>query len=124
MTLKIVKGQVNRLVVTLSEVANLENPLNWFFVFTKDQGGQVYKTYLEDHSPAYLNYNMFNLDEVLLGMMTGDYEYRAYQMPNGGSEDESEGLLVETGKARVVSPTVIPTAYKRTQTQTKGYERQ
>jgi hypothetical protein len=124
MTLKIVKGQVSRIVVTLSELANLENPLNWFFVFKKDQGGQVYKTYLTDVSPSPDNYNEFNFDEDELSMMTGDYEYRAYQMPDGGSEDESEGLLVETGKARVVSPTVMPTAYKRTQTQTKGYERQ
>ena len=115
---------MNRLVVTLSELANLENPLNWLFVFKKDQGGQVYKTYLTDVSPSPDNYNEFNLDEDELSMMTGDYEYRAYQMPDGGSEEESIGLEVEIGKARVLLPTIAPVAYKRTQTQTKGYERQ
>ena len=124
MTLKIVKGQVSRIVVTLSELANPNNPSNWLFVFKKDQGGQVYKSYLTDVSLSPDNYNEFNLDEDELSMMTGDYEYRAYQMPDGGSEDESIGLLVEIGKARVVLPTITPVAYKRTQTQTKGYERQ
>jgi hypothetical protein len=123
MTLKIVKGQVSRLVVTLSELANLENPLNWFFVFKKDQGGQVYKTYLTDVSLSPENYNEFNLDEKELNMMTGDYEYRAYQMPNGGSQDESIGLEVEIGKARVIKVPVTVTSYTKTQTEVKGYER-
>ncbi len=123
MTLKIIKGQTNRLVVTLSELANLENPLNWFFVFKKDQGSQVYKTYLSDMSSAPLNYNEFYLDETDLNMMTGDYEYRAYQMPNGGSEDESIGLEVEIGKARVIKVPVTVTSYTKTQTEVKGYER-
>jgi len=123
MTLKIIKGQTNRLVVTLSELANLENPLNWFFVFKKDQGSQVYKTYLSDMSSAPLNYNEFYLDETELNMMTGDYEYRAYQMPDGGSEDESIGLEVEIGKARVIKVPVQVTSYTKTQTEVKGYER-
>ena len=123
MTLKIIKGQTSRLVVTLSELANLENPLNWLFVFKKDQGSQVYKTYLNDMSSAPLNYNEFYLDETDLNMMTGDYEYRAYQMPNGGSEDESIGLEVEIGKARVIKVPVTVTSYTKTQTEVKGYER-
>jgi len=110
-------------VVTLSELANLENPLNWLFVFKKDQGSQVYKTYLNDMSSAPLNYNEFYLDETDLNMMTGDYEYRAYQMPNGGSEDESIGLEVEIGKARVIKVPVTVTSYTKTQTEVKGYER-
>jgi hypothetical protein len=123
MTLKIIKGQTSRLVVTLSELANPDNPNNWFFVFKKDQGAQVYKTYLNDMSSAPLNYNEFYLDETDLNMMTGDYEYRAYQMPNGGSEDESIGLEVEIGKARVIKVPVTVTTYTKTQTEVKGYER-
>jgi hypothetical protein len=123
MTLKIIKGQTSRLVVTLGELANLENPLNWFFVFKKDQGSQVYKTYLSDMSSAPLNYNEFYIDEPMLNMMTGDYEYRAYQMPDGGSEDESIGLEVEIGKARVINEPITVTAYKKTQQEVKGYER-
>jgi len=124
MTLKIKKGQTSRLVVTLSELANPENPNNWLFVFKKDQGTQVYKTYLSDMSSAPLNYNEFYLDETDLNMMTGDYMYKAYQMPNGGSEDESIGLEVEVGKARVIKVPVTVTSYTKTQTEVKGYERQ
>jgi len=123
MTLKIIKGQTSRLVVTLSELANPDNPSNWLFVFKKDQGSQVYKTYLSDMSSAPLNYNEFYLDETDLNMMTGDYMYKAYQMPNGGSEDESIGLEVEVGKARVVKVPVTVTSYTKTQTEVKGYER-
>jgi hypothetical protein len=123
MTLKIIKGQTSRLVVTLSELANLDNPSNWFLVFKKDQGSQVYKTYLSDQSTSPQNYNEFYLDETELNMMTGDYEYRAYQMPNGGSEDESIGLEVEIGKARVIKVPVTVTSYTKTQTEVKGYER-
>jgi hypothetical protein len=123
MTLKIIKGQTSRLVVTLSELADPNNPNNWLFVFKKDQGSQVYKTYLIDMSSALLNYNEFYLDETDLNMMTGDYEYRAYQMPNGGSEDESIGLEVEVGKARVIKVPVTVTSYTKTQTEVKGYER-
>jgi hypothetical protein len=123
MTLKIIKGQTSRLVVTLSELANLDNPSNWFFVFKKDQGSQVYKTYLSDQSTSPQNYNEFYLDETELNMMTGDYEYRAYQMPDGGSEDESIGLEVEIGKARVIKVPVTVTSYTKTQTEVKGYER-
>jgi hypothetical protein len=123
MTLKIIKGQTSRLVVTLSELANPENPNNWLFVFKKDQGAQVYKTYLTDVSPSPENYNEFYLDETDLNMMTGDYKYRAYQMPNGGSEDESIGLEVEIGKARVINEPVTVTSYTKTQTEVKGYER-
>jgi hypothetical protein len=124
MTLKIIKGQTSRLVVTLSELANPENPNNWLFVFKKDQGAQVYKTYLTDVSPSPENYNEFEFDETDLNMMTGDYMYKAYQMPNGGSEDESEGLEVEIGKAKVINELVMATAYRKSQTEVKGYERQ
>jgi hypothetical protein len=124
MTLKIIKGQTSRLVVTLSELANPENPNNWLFVFKKDQGAQVYKTYLTDVSPSPQNYNEFEFDETDLNMMTGDYMYKAYQMPNGGSEDESEGLEVEIGKAKVINELVMATAYRKSQTEVKGYERQ
>jgi len=124
MTLKIIKGQTSRLVVTLSELANPENPNNWLFIFKKDQGAQVYKTYLTDVSPSPENYNEFEFDETDLNMMTGDYMYKAYQMPNGGSEDESEGLEVEIGKAKVINELVMATAYRKSQTEVKGYERQ
>jgi hypothetical protein len=123
MTLKITKGETNKLVVTLSELASPNLPNNWLFVFTKDQDGQVYKTYLTDISLSTDWYNEFMFDETDMPMQTGDYSYYAYQMPNGGSEDQTTGLLVENGKVRVIEQLLTVTAYKSTK-QTKNYERE
>lgn len=123
MTLKITKGETNKLVVTLSELASPNLPNNWLFVFTKDQGGQIYKTYLTDVSLSPEWYNEFMFDETVLPMQTGDYSYYAYQMPDGGSEDETIGLLAENGKARVIEQLVTVAAYKSNK-QPKNYERQ
>jgi len=98
------KSQANTLIVTLNELANENNPNNWLFVFALEQDDNyTYKSYLTDISLFPERYNNFTLTEGtdITFKFNGDYEYTVYQMPDGGSTDESLGLLVETGKMRL-----------------------
>lgn len=103
------KNHQNQFVVTLSELKDANLPSNWLFVFTCDQSEEyVRKVYLTDIAPLNQNrFNLFNLNEPtdVQFPFIGDYKYEAYQMPNGGSTDESIGLLVEVGKMRVLDET-------------------
>lgn len=123
MTLKITKGQVSRLTVTLSELADASLPNIWLFVFKKDQGEQTYKVFLEDISEAEESYNQFLINEPLdVDFMTGDYSYKVYQMPDEDDTDESRGVLVEIGKARIVKNDSA-TASFRINKERKSYEK-
>ena len=123
MTLKITKGQVSRLTITLSELADASLPNIWLFVFKKDQGEQTYKVFLEDISEAEESYNQFLINEPLdVDFMTGDYSYKVYQMPDEDDTDESRGVLVEIGKARIVKNDSA-TASFRIKKERKSYEK-
>lgn len=103
------KNHQNQFVVTLSELRDENLPSNWLFVFTCDQSEEyVRKVYLTDISPLNQDrYNLFNLNEPtdVQFPFIGDYKYEVYQMPNGGSADESIGKLVEVGKMRILDET-------------------
>jgi hypothetical protein len=108
------QGQSNPIALTLSELSQSELPSNWLFVFTLEQSSEyTYKLYLTDVSQSVNSYNLFTLIEGtdVTFRSIGDYEYQVYQMPNGGSTDETLGHLVEIGKMRLIEPTEeqIPT---------------
>jgi hypothetical protein len=108
------QGQSNPIALTLSELSQSELPSNWLFVFTLEQSKEyTYKLYLTDVSQSVNSYNLFTLIEGtdVTFRSIGDYEYKVYQMPNGGSTDETLGRLVEIGKMRLIEPTEeqIPT---------------
>lgn len=99
------KNQANKIVVTLSELANPSLPNNWLFVFQKEQskGEYTYKIQLTDVSVNTERYNEFELTlptDIDIPK-AGDYMYSVYQMPDGTSTDETEGELVERGKMRL-----------------------
>lgn len=104
--LLIQKDTANTLIVTLNELATTTLPNNWLFVFTNEQSKRyTYRLYLTDISLYTERYNEFTLTEGtdVDFKFKGDYKYQVYQMPDGGSTDETLGRLVETGKARVVA---------------------
>jgi hypothetical protein len=124
MTLKILKNQINSLVLTLNELANPENPSNWLFVFTSEQSLQeVGKLYLTDLSEFPERYNKFELQEpeTVEFVLAGDYKYEVYQMPDGDSLVITEGVLVEVGKLRVVEDET--TVVYEAEVKNKTYER-
>lgn len=109
-------------MVTLRELAKENLPDIWLFVFKKDQGEQVYKMFLEDISISEASYNQFIIDESTIDFMTGDYEYKAYQMPDENDMDQTRGVLVEVGKARVLK-NEAPKASFRINKERKSYEK-
>ena len=105
MTLKILKGQSNAIVLTLSELANPSVANNWLFVFTQEQNHEIIGvTFLTDNSIHTDRYNEFELDEPtdVEFPFLGAYQYEVYQMPNTESTDYSNALRVEIGKVLVV----------------------
>lgn len=101
------------MIVTLNELKSESLPSNWLFVFELEQDDNyTYKLYLTDISLFPERYNNFTLTEGtdITFRFLGDYKYKVYQMPDGGSTDESIGLLVETGKMRLKeTETITPT---------------
>jgi hypothetical protein len=75
---------------------------------------------LRDYSTYTKRANLFYLHEGVDVdfKFLGDYLYEVYQMPNGGSEDFTQGILVERGKMRLIeaSETPIPTFEANTNT--------
>lgn len=116
MTLLITKDEEEILVVTLSELSDQTQPVNWLFRFESDQTQQEYLVYLTDTSPAPERYNSFTFTEGVDVTFeeTGDYKYEAYQMPDMIDTDYTRGLLVEVGKVRVIDTEVETPAYDAT----------
>jgi len=126
MTLKIQKASLNKLAVTLNELANEANPNNWLFRFVFDQGSNEYENvlYMSDLASVdqQARYNLFHLTEPADTefIKTGDYHYYVYQMPDGGSLDYDEGFLVEQGKA-IIEGTETTTPAFEPNTNVKSY---
>lgn len=92
------KGEINQVVLTLFELVNENNPINYTAVFTLDQSEEYqYIVPLTDISLVPESYNMFNIHEgvdVTFAFL-GDYEYKIYQ-------DSDLAHLVEQGMMRVI----------------------
>lgn len=111
------KSQVNTIAVTLTELKDEALPDFWLFVFSLDQSqgdeDYTYRLQLTDTSTATNRYNLFTLEEGVDVTFTleGDYKYQVYQMPDGVSTDETEGVLVETGKMRLLGADEVDSIY-------------
>jgi hypothetical protein len=119
MTILITKSSLNIIALTLSELEDQTLDVNWLFRFTKDEGRQEIFCYLNDLNESTARYNLFNLLEGVDATFTklGDYTYRVYQMPNGGSLDYSLGIQCEIGKVRVIDNIiVVPASFEPTLT--------
>lgn len=108
------QSQTNKITVTLNELKSVNLPDYWLFVFTNEQSKTYeYALQLTDESVSTDRYNYFTLIEGtdVTFKFLGDYEYNVYQMPDNVSTDKADGLLVETGKMRLIkaTETEIPT---------------
>tara|TARA_R110000868_G_scaffold119142_4_gene315662 strand:+ start:5438 stop:5818 length:381 start_codon:yes stop_codon:yes gene_type:complete len=101
------KNQLNKVALTLTELANPLNPNYWLFVFKleQSQGDEEYSKRVQftDLSIETDRYNYFEITEGvdITFDMVGFYEYYIFQMPDQISTDENDGLLVEVGKANI-----------------------
>lgn len=99
MNLLIKKGQPNLIALTLQEKSDPLVGNNFLFQFTNDQNNQKIRTQIPLTS-SNDRYDLFTLIEgtTVTFPIKGDYKYEVFQMPNSGSIDPSEGVLVEVGK--------------------------
>ncbi len=123
MTLKLIKNQQKRIVVSLNELKKEASWEYFLFVFTNEQNGQVVKSFLTDVSPYPVRYNEFIIEIPTTFNLPyfGDYKYEAYEMPDDSDTDETRGNLVEVGKLRYFDVDASGNAYIPSNTTVKSY---
>ena len=119
------KNQSNTVVLTLSELALNTMPKFWMLILNPEQSlkqDNQKKLKLSDISPTSA-YNQFEIKEPIdIELKAGFYEYKAYQMPDSTTTDESLGHLVEVGLMRVDGESVTKKVHK-TENKVKVYGR-
>jgi hypothetical protein len=95
------KGQLNNIVLTLTESATISDPV-WLFKFqweTSDSVDPIYWIGTDTSSYTY-RYNFFALTEGTdVTFRIGQYKYEVYEAPTGSTPTDETGLtLVEEGR--------------------------
>ena len=95
------KGEVNSIVVTLSEVSTLPSPY-YLFVFQNEMNptsDPILFTNL-DESPYPERFNLFYLDEPIdVELMKGQYSYSVYESTIPPTEiSDTTGVVIEEGR--------------------------
>lgn len=122
MLLLIKKGNANQIAVTLNEKANLELSVNWLFRFINEQSKKEYFVYLNDVSVSPNRFNLFVFYEGYdLELSEGEYKYEIYQTALNNN-DFTNGILCETGKAKVYSDNIDQNTFENTNTLINVYE--
>lgn len=111
------KNQSNTIALTLSELASVNVASNWLFRFVLEQDKSYeYLKFLTDENTNFERFNLFTLVEStdITFKFKGDYTYYVYQMPDTNDTDYTRGILVESGKMRLIdtpitTPTFTPT---------------
>jgi len=107
------KGEVNSIVVTLSEVSTLPSPY-YLFVFQNEMNptsDPILFTNI-DESPYPDRFNLFYLDEPIdVELMKGQYSYSVYESTIPPTEiSDTTGVVIEEGRM-VVSGASISSIY-------------
>lgn len=123
MTLKLIKSQEKRIVLSLNELKKQSSWEFFLFVFTNEQNGEQVKVFLDDVSPYPVRYNEFivTIPTTFDLPYFGDYKYQAYEMPDDADTDETRGNLVEIGKLRYFDVDSAGNAYMPSTTTVKSY---
>ena len=126
MTALITKGQQNKQIHTLSELASDELENNWLFVYRSDSGKETVKSFLTDSSAHVDRYNEFIFTEGtdITFNELGAYLLKVYQMPDQDDTDETRGLLVEVSRVQVISASETEFKQYNTNTNAKAYKKQ
>lgn len=95
------KGEVNSIVLTLSEVSTLPSPY-YLFVFQNEMNPTSDPILFTnpDESPYPERFNLFYLDEpVDVELMKGQYSYSVYEsIIPPTSIDDTTGVVIEEGR--------------------------
>lgn len=91
------KGELNKVIVTLTERVTISNPFFLFSVTSKATKEEV-KTFVTDVSSYPARYNEFSVD---LDLEKGDYIYNFYQKDTDANTETDGARNLETGLLRV-----------------------
>lgn len=107
------KGEVNSIVLTLTEVSTLSNPY-YLFVFENEMNtiSQPILFTTADISTWKERFNLFLLDEpVDVVLVKGQYKYEVYESTIPPTEiSDTTGVVIEEGRM-VVSGAVVNSIY-------------
>lgn len=107
------KGEVNSIVLTLSEVSTLPSPY-YLFVFQNEMNPTSTPILFTntDQSPYPERFNLFYLDEPIdAELMKGQYTYNVYESTTPPTSiDDTTGVVIEEGRL-VVSGTSTSSIY-------------
>lgn len=108
------KGEVNSIVLTLSEVSTFQ-PVYYLFVFQNEMNPNSDPILFTntDESPYPERFNLFYLDEPIdVELMKGQYTYSVYESYTYPPEsiDDTTGVVIEEGRM-VVSGASISSIY-------------
>lgn len=124
MTTVIRKGEENRLVLTLKELALESLPENnTLFVFSANNHAETKKVFLDNVSTSE-KFDQFDFTEgnEVSFSSSGEYTYRAYQMPDKDDTNESRGHLLEVGMLKVLKASQITRKSRTSDTTRKVYK--
>lgn len=107
------KGEVNSIVLTLSEVSTLPSPY-YLFVFQNEMNPTSDPILFSntDESPYPERFNLFYLDDPIdAELMKGQYTYSVYESTIPPTQvSDTTGVVIEEGRM-VVSGAVITSIY-------------
>ena len=107
------KGEVNSIVLTLTEVSTLASPY-YLFVFQNEMNPEAEQILFTapDQSAYPERFNLFYMDEpVDVTLMKGQYTYSVYESTiPPTSIDDTTGVVIEEGRM-VVSGTSVSSIY-------------
>lgn len=124
--IKITKGQVNEVVVTVTEKTTLETPY-YLFEFLCDDNQRKFYCIAADSSPNIVRYNLFEITETATdpdftdGEITldipGFYHYTIYEQVSSTNLNPANATgIVEIGKLLVIGTTPEVEEYQTTVT--------
>ena len=125
--LVITKGEINRLILTLTEKVTIQEP-KFLFQFKNDASAKSYFCIAPDLSLFPNRYNKFEITETdnpdninaeIELPLTGFYHYFVYEQTSGSNLNPAGLNLVESGKLRVFGTPQELAAYSG-QTNTRG----
>lgn len=119
--IKIVRGTVNSIALTLTEKRTAVTPTTYLMKFTKHDSEEVVRCICTDSSGFTYRYNLLTIEEVavnpdpLAGEVTmgdGKWDYVAFDNNNSASNLNETGLLeLERGFVTVIAAVTPPVTF-------------
>lgn len=118
--IEIIKGQVNKIALTLNEKTTIDNPVYIMALWSKAERKQINVVLQTDLSSNPARWNSFEISEQLqadpqlgqVSLQAGQYTYTVYQALTDDLDLSTVEGIVETGMCRVIGEDSVTYEYK------------